>query len=484
MLDGRVPEHVNAGERTDGRKRKTPCEPVTDESIVMITKPLELNKKDMDKTKTKSYGHWQNKENCINEAKKYKTRGEFATKAGSAYNQCLKESWLDEVCEHMQTRLYGKDLQTMFPKVAEESYGWDPKEVSYSSHKKKEWKCNQGHIYVAAPSQRTRQKPTGCPYCSNKLILKGYNDLLTLFPKVAEEAYGWDPTEYGAGGLTRMKWKCKEGHIFEGRIGARATGGKDGSSTKCPYCAGQKVIIGVNDILKLFPEIAKEAYGWDPSKVSPGTKSNKKWRCSLGHIYESRVFHRTRNQTECPICKGKKILIGYNDLSTTHPKIAEEAYEWDPTTTSQGRNDKVRWKCKEGHIYEATINSRTGGEVNKGSGCPFCAENGYNPSKDAWFYLMERPGEFQIGITNDIKTRAKRHERDGWIMLDKRGPTSGEEILKFETELKRWIKENIGTIEGKRENWESSKLSVSTLKELQTLTGITSNIMMSEEGDQ
>ena len=57
---------------------------MTDESIVMITKPLELNKKDMDKTKTKSYGHWQNKENCINEAKKYKTRGEFATKAGSA----------------------------------------------------------------------------------------------------------------------------------------------------------------------------------------------------------------------------------------------------------------------------------------------------------------------------------------------------------------------------------------------------------------
>ena len=218
--------------------------------------------------------------------------------------------------------------------------------------------------------------------------------------------------------------------------------------------------------------------------MSPGNKTKKKWKCNLGHIYESTVVHRTRGQTKCPICKGKKILIGYNDLSTTHPKIAEEAYEWDPTTTSQGRNDKVRWKCKEGHIYEATINSRTGGEVNKGSGCPFCAENGYNPSKDAWFYLMERPGEFQIGITNDIKTRAKRHEREGWIMLDKRGPTSGEEILKFETELKRWIKENIGTIEGKRENWESSKLSVITLKELQTLTGITSNIMMSEDGDQ
>ena len=138
----------------------------------MITKPLELNKNDMDKTKTKSKGHWQNKENCINEAKKYKTRGEFAIKAGSAYNQCKRESWLDEVCEHMQNRSYGKDLQTMFPKVAEESYGWDPKEVSYSSHKKKEWKCNQGHIYVAAPSQRTRQKPTGCPYCSNRLVLK------------------------------------------------------------------------------------------------------------------------------------------------------------------------------------------------------------------------------------------------------------------------------------------------------------------------
>lgn len=32
ILDGRVPEHVNAGERTDGRKRKTPCDPVTQQN--------------------------------------------------------------------------------------------------------------------------------------------------------------------------------------------------------------------------------------------------------------------------------------------------------------------------------------------------------------------------------------------------------------------------------------------------------------------
>jgi hypothetical protein len=35
-------------------------------------------------------------------------------------------------------------------------------------------------------------------------------------------------------------------------------------------------------------------------------------------------------------------------------------------------------------------------------GCPTCAKYGFNPDKDAWFYLMQRPGEQQLGITNEL----------------------------------------------------------------------------------
>lgn len=366
---------------------------------------------------------------------------------------------------------------TLFPEIAQEAYGWDPRLISCGSHERKEWRCQLGHIYLAAPGQRTRKRPTGCPYCANRLVLKGYNDLQTLFPEIAKEAFGWDPTEYIGKSTKTMKWKCAEGHMYEAKISTRTTGGRGRKATGCGICSGRRVLEGYNDLQTLFPEVAKEAHGWNPRLISPGSKSKKEWKCKSGHLYVSMVFHKTRHNTQCPICKGKQILPGFNDLMTTHPEVAKEAYGWDPTKKSKGQNQKVLWRCREGHVYQSTINSRTGGEVNKGSGCPFCADYGFNPSRKSWFYLMERPGELQIGITNDIHTRTKRHEREGWKMLDARGPLPGRKLLDFETELKRWLKQKVGVIEGKKENWESSKLCVHTLSELKNISGINTDII-------
>ena len=46
------------------------------------------------------FGHW-NKERCMEEAKKYSFRSDFMRKSGSAYNSCLQNKWVDEVCAHM-----------------------------------------------------------------------------------------------------------------------------------------------------------------------------------------------------------------------------------------------------------------------------------------------------------------------------------------------------------------------------------------------
>ena len=39
--------------------------------------------------------------------------------------------------------------------------------ISYGSTKKVLWKCNLGHIYEAAPNNRTSSN-SGCPFCANK----------------------------------------------------------------------------------------------------------------------------------------------------------------------------------------------------------------------------------------------------------------------------------------------------------------------------
>ena len=66
------------------------------------------------------------------------------------------------------------------------------------------------------------------------------------------------------------------------------------------------------------PELAKEADGWDPSQVTAGTGKKFKWKCFLGHIWETTPAHRLRGQG-CPYCGNRKVLIGFNDLKTTHP---------------------------------------------------------------------------------------------------------------------------------------------------------------------
>ncbi len=35
------------------------------------------------------------------------------------------------------------------------------------------------------------------------------------------------------------------------------------------------------------PELAKEADGWDPGKVTSGMHLPKKWKCNKGHIWEA-----------------------------------------------------------------------------------------------------------------------------------------------------------------------------------------------------
>ena len=66
-----------------------------------------------------------------------------------------------------------------------------PDKVSCGSHLKVRWVCAKGHEWEAMINSRKRN---GCPYCSGKAVLKGYNDLATTHPDLANE---WHPSRNG-----------------------------------------------------------------------------------------------------------------------------------------------------------------------------------------------------------------------------------------------------------------------------------------------
>ena len=126
------------------------------------------------------------------------------------------------------------------------------------------------------------------------------------------------------------------------------------------------------------PELAKE---WHPDKngnlrpdmVTLGSHKKVWWLGRCGHEWQAIILSRS-NGIGCPICAGKVIIAGYNDLATKCPNIVQE---WNSTKNGKltpemiapGSHKKVWWKCKFGHEWQAEIKSRTAG-----AGCPYCAK--------------------------------------------------------------------------------------------------------------
>jgi hypothetical protein len=360
-----------------------------------------------------------------------------------------------------------KPLSETHPELAKQAVGWDPTTVTAGSGVKKKWKCEKGHEWDRRVLEQIRFN--SCPYCSGKRLLTGFSDLATLHPEIASEAYGWDPTKFKSGNNKKVTWKCKNQHVYTATINHRAT---NKNSTGCPYCVGQKVLSGFNDLVTTHPEIASQAFGWDPTTVTAGSGVKKKWKCEKGHEWEAIIGNRVRLNRNCPYCSNQKATVGENDLVTTHPEIASQAFGWDPTTVTAGSGLKKKWKCEKGHEWRADARHRV-----YGRGCPTCAIYGFDPNEEGWLYfLVQKEWElYQIGITNNPDQRMKNHKKNNWEVLAMRGPMNGHDARDIETSILRFLRSRnaclspknvVGKFDGYTESWTIESYKVNNLKEL------------------
>ncbi len=250
----------------------------------------------------------------------------------------------------------------------------NPSHISIGSRKKVWWKCEKGHEWKASIDHRI--KGSGCPYCSNKKVLQGFNDLLTVSKELAKE-WNYDknnelkPTMITKSSNRTVWWKCKKGHEWEATVNDRCRG------NGCPYCSGRYPIKGETDLATTNPELAKE---WNynknenlkPTDIKAGANKKVWWKCEKGHEWEAIVNNRKKGKG-CPYCSGVKVLKGFNDLVTTNPELAKEwnynkNTELSPSEVTCNSNRIVWWKCEKGHEWEARIYVRNNGYKN----CPFC----------------------------------------------------------------------------------------------------------------
>jgi very-short-patch-repair endonuclease len=237
------------------------------------------------------------------------------------------------------------------------------------------WQCKLGHEWEISPNGRRNR---GCPYCSNRRVLAGYNDLATTHPHLAAE---WHPmlngellpTQVSYGQGKTIYWLCLQGHSYPMSLNTRSRG------LNCGICAGQSVLTGFNDLATTHPNLATE---WHPTlngellptQISKGHNAKIFWLGKCGHAWPATVGSRTSSKSGCSVCGNRLILMGFNDLATVNPILASE---WHPTKNGTllptqvfpKARETVYWLGKCGHEWAAAIYSRAAGRA-----CKECAE--------------------------------------------------------------------------------------------------------------
>ncbi len=181
-----------------------------------------------------------------------------------------------------------------------------------------------------------------------------------------------DPWE-ASSSSKRAWWVCDIGHSWEAVIATRAQAG-------CPYCAGQSVWPGHNDLRTHHPAVAAEwddtpgANAGDPDHVGAQSARRATWRCTRGHQWTATIRNRTRLGAGCPYCSGYFAIAGETDLVTLRPDLAAE---WDKerngdlaaTMVGIGSSKKAWWTASCGHGWQAMVSKR----ALAGQNCPYCS---------------------------------------------------------------------------------------------------------------
>lgn len=248
-------------------------------------------------------------------------------------------------CDGKKVLVGYNDLATTNSNLTKE---WDykkngnlkPTDITAGSHKKVHWKCQYGHEWIMSAKERNMGQ--NCPYCSNKRVLVGYNDLYT-------------------------------------------------------YCIN-------NHLEDVITEFDTDKNKFTMKDVTAGSDRDTWWKCPNGHSYKSSPSRRVMKGSGCGICSHNILVKGINDLATTHPEIAKEwDYERNkekPDEVMAGSNIKKYWFiCPKGHSYKTTVLGRK-----RGTDCPQCNIENHTsfPERAIFYYMKQYIGEVEDSYHNPI----------------------------------------------------------------------------------
>ena len=203
-----------------------------------------------------------------------------------------------------------------------------------NSKTKMKWKCKEGHEWDTC-FNAVNIGGTWCKICAYKVLNRGLCCMtLQQCQEFAISKGGECLSAEYKNNRTKMKWKCKEGHVWDACV--------DGIKTArnwCKACSGTGLIT--------IEDCRTYALSKGGKCLSTEYKPNKKirWKCHNNHEWD--VWFNRSSTSWCRECN----RITIQDCQ----EIALLRKGQCLSTEFENCHKKMKWKCNKGHIWDAAL---------------------------------------------------------------------------------------------------------------------------------
>ena len=310
-------------------------------------------------------------------------------------DECKKKNIMvpkiTKTLDYKLLNIYSPEKLKELQEIAKERGGFCLSKRYVNSQTKLQWKCKEGHIWEAGPSNIK----TGhwCPSCYGNVKLS-----IEEMYKLAEEKGGKCLSENYNGINSKLKWQCKEGHIWE------TTPSKIKRGSWCPVCVNKRKGVRIYTI-KMMNDIASKRMGKCLSDTYNGYQTKLKWQCEHGHKWEATPGKIVMGRW-CPTCAVINRTNARRGNIEEMQSIAKERGGLCLSTKYIESHSKLKWQCKEGHTWEATPAS-----IIRGSWCRFCEGNYKLTINDMHEIALQKGGkclsEEYVNVDRKLKWQCK-----------------------------------------------------------------------------
>lgn len=236
---------------------------------------------------------------------------------------------------------------------------------------------------------------TGCPSCAGTIRVTLEDAKSRLVGRNIEII------EYGGKSNARSRFRCTvDGCGYEWETLFTSVDGGSG----CQACAGSKPWTSerLEDVL-----VDK---GIQLLNFAGGAHGNSTFQCTdpeCGYVWATSIGNLSRSWN-CPKCSGSA-PVTEEDVRRRLKGRPIELVKYAGKVALHSRFRCTKPEC--GHEWDVSFNSLD----NRGTGCPACAEYGFNPDKPATFYTYRitcrNDTYLGFGITGDFAERSARHQK-------------------------------------------------------------------------